>query len=259
MDLVPRELLIGWLLVFLRSSGFFAVFPMFSAQTVPVRLRAALGLFMALLIAPTVPIPIELPSNTWSLVGLMAAETGVGLLLGFITRLIFFGLEVAGGIIGNEMGLSLPLSMDAAGGGQSGVPGAVLYYLGLILWLALDLHHWLLAAFQRSYELLPIGGAALREAVLVEILHRCTQLFGIALQIAAPILAVSFIISLVFSVLGRAVPQMNVFTESFAIRILAGLTVFGFTCQVMAQHIINYLNRLPGDMLLIARLLARQP
>ena len=257
MDLVPHELLVSWLLVFLRCSGLLAVFPMFSARTVPVRLRTALGAFLALLLAPGLATPPTLPETTWGLLGLMAVELGVGLLLGFITRLIFFGLEVAGGIIGNEMGLSLPLSMDAMGGGQSGVPGAVLYYFGIVLWLGLDLHHWLLAAFQRSYELLPIGGAVLREAVLVEVLQRCTQLFGVALQIAAPILAVAFVISLIFSVLARAVPQMNVFTESFAFRILAGLTVFGFTCQVMAQHIVNYLNRLPTDMLLIARLLAR--
>jgi len=142
-------------------------------------------------------------------------------------------------------------------GGQTAVPAAVLYYLGIVLWLGLDLHHWLLAAFQRSYELLPVGGAALQEGVLVEVLNRCTQLFGIALQIAAPLIAVSFIISLVFSVLGRAVPQMNVFSESFAIKILAGLSVFGLTCHLMGQHIANYLSRVPQDVLLVARLLAR--
>jgi flagellar biosynthetic protein FliR len=120
----------------------------------------------------------------------------------------------------------------------------------------LDLHHWLLLAFQRTYELLPIGAAKLQEAVLEQVLARSVALFGVALQITAPILAVSFIISLVFAVLGRAVPQMNVFSESFAIRILAGLSVFGLTCQVMAQHVVNYLNRLPEDIITVARLMA---
>lgn len=259
MELLPHELLAAWMLVFLRCSGLFTVFPMFSARTVPARLRTAVALVMALLMASQVPGPARLPDSVWGLMGLMGLEVGVGLLLGFVTRLVFFGLEVAGGIIGNEMGLSLPMSMDAAGGGQSGAPGAVLYYFGIVLWLGLDLHHWLLAAFQRSYDVLPIGGAALNEGALIEVLERCTQLFGIALQIAAPILAVSFIISLTFSVLGRAVPQMNVFSESFAIRILAGLSVFGLTCQLMGQHIANYLGRVPEDLILVARLLARQP
>jgi flagellar biosynthetic protein FliR len=128
--------------------------------------------------------------------------------------------------------------------------------MAIVLWLGLDLHHWLLAAFQRTYDLLPVGGARLHEAVLDQVLGRCAELFVIALQITAPVLAVSFIISLVFAVLGRAVPQMNVFSESFATRILAGLSVFGFTCQLMAQHIVNYLRRLPEDMLTLAKLLA---
>lgn len=259
MEILPHDLLAAWMLTFLRCSGLFSVFPMFSARSVPARLRTAIAFVMALLLAPQVPAPARLPESIWGLVGLMGLEVGTGLLLGFVTRLVFFGLEVAGGIIGNEMGLSLPMSIDAAGGGQSSASGAVLYYFGIVLWLGLDLHHWLLAAFQRSYEVLPIGGAVLTESALIEVLNRCTQLFGIALQIAAPILAVSFIISLMFSVLGRAVPQMNVFSESFAIRILAGLSVFGITCQLMGQHIANYLSRVPQDLLLVARLLARQP
>ena len=48
---------------------------------------------------------------------------------------------------------------------------------------------------------------------------------------------------------------MNVFTESFAFRTLAGLMVFGLTLNLMAQHITNYLNRLPEDILRVAQLL----
>jgi flagellar biosynthetic protein FliR len=68
-------------------------------------------------------------------------------------------------------------------------------------------------------------------------------------------MAVSFIISLVFSVLGRAVPQMNVFSESFSVRPLVGLSVFGLTLDLMSEHIVNYLRRLPEDMLQVAQLL----
>jgi flagellar biosynthesis protein FliR len=73
--------------------------------------------------------------------------------------------------------------------------------------------------------------------------------------LAAPLLAVSFIISLVFAVLGRAVPQMNVFTESFAVRPLVGLSVFGMVLDLMAEHIMNYLHHLPEDMLRVCQLL----
>jgi len=83
---------------------------------------------------------------------------------------------------------------------------------------------------------------------------RSGKVFVIALQIAAPVMAVSFLVTLVFAVLGRAVPQMNVFSESFPVRTLLGLTSLGLTCTFMGQHIANYLRRLPEDMLNVARL-----
>jgi flagellar biosynthetic protein FliR len=70
----------------------------------------------------------------------------------------------------------------------------------------------------------------------------------VALQISAPVLAVSFVVTVVFGVLSRAVPQMNVFVLSFSFRIVGGLMVFGFTLQLTAQHVINDLNRLPDDL-----------
>lgn len=252
MELIPEEWITAWLLVFLRTSGMLTVFPLFSSPVVPPRLRVAIGFFTASLLAPLIP-SLPIPTSLFHIVGLMALEVGVGLLLGFICRLVFFGLEVAGGLMGMEMGLQMAFGVNPATGSQSSAPGAVLYYMAIVLWLGLDLHHWLLAAFQRSYVILPIGVAHLNQFVLAHVLARTGELFVIALRITAPILAVSFIISLVFAMLGRTVPQMNVFSESFALRILAGLSVFGFTCQLMSQHIINYLSRLPEDMLLVAR------
>ena len=119
----------------------------------------------------------------------------------------------------------------------------------------MDLHHWFIVGFQRTYVFVPIGGAHLSAAVLMDIIARTGGIFVIAVQLAAPMIAVSFFITLVFSVLGRAVPQMNVFSESFAFRTFAGLTVFGLTLNLMAQHITNYLNRLPEDVLRVAQLL----
>jgi flagellar biosynthetic protein FliR len=88
------------------------------------------------------------------------------------------------------------------------------------------------------------------------VVARSGKVFLLALQIAAPVMAVSFLVTLVFAVLGRAVPQMNVFSESFPVRTLVGLVTFGLTCSFMAQHIANYLRRLPEDMLNVAKLAA---
>jgi flagellar biosynthetic protein FliR len=247
--------LTNWLMVFLRVSSMLAVFPIFSARNFPVQLRLALGALLAALICPGLPPAPASTHDVWGLVGCMFAEIAVGLLFGFASRMIFFALDMAGGIIGMEIGLSMPASVNPLSDGQSVVPGLVLYYLAAMLWLSLDMHHWMLVGFQKTYTFMPLGGAHLSTFLLTDIVARTSQTFFIAVQLAAPMMAVSFIISLVLSVLGRAVPQMNVFAESFTIRIVVGLSVFGMTMQLMSQHIVNYLRRLPEDVLHVAQLL----
>jgi flagellar biosynthetic protein FliR len=186
----------------------------------------------------------------------MIKEVGVGLLFGFISRLIFYILEFAGNVIAAELGMNWSATLNPFSGSRSEAPALVLFYLGTILFLSLNMHHWLLLALQRSYEALPIGGARLTPGLFADMVSRGNTIFLAGLLMSAPIIAVSFLINLVFSVIGRAVPQMNVFVESFSFRALAGLAVFGLTLNMTAQHAINYLRRLPEDLVLVSKLLA---
>ena len=242
-------------MVFLRVSAMLAVFPVFSAANFPVQLRLALGALMAVLVSATLPGVTPPAQDLWGLTGQMAMEIGIGLMLGFASRMIFYSLEIAGAIVGIEIGLSMPAGLNPISETNMTAPSAILYYLAIMLWLTLDMHHWMLIGFQRSYVFLPIGGAHLTHQFLNDVVGRTGGIFVVALQLAAPLMAVSFIISLVFAVLGRAVPQMNVFHESFAVRPLVGLTVFGLTLDLMAEHVMNYLRRLPEDILRTAQLL----
>jgi flagellar biosynthetic protein FliR len=247
--------LTNWLMVFLRASSMLAVFPVFSARNFPVQLRLALGALLAGMVAATLPADPAPAGDFWGLAGQMAVEVGLGLAIGFASRMIFFMLEIAGSLISTEIGISMPPGINPLNDTPMAAPSTMLYYLAAMLWLSLDMHHWMLIAFQKTYIFLPIGAAHLSQALVTDIVGRTAAIFALALQLAAPLLAVSFIISLVFSVLGRAVPQMNVFAESFAVRPLVGLSVFGLTLDLMSQHIMNYLRHLPEDMLRVAQLL----
>src|SRR5262245_43313483 len=247
--------LFTWLLVFLRAIGLFAVFPVFASSNMPVQIRVALAALVSFLVSPLVSVASPHTLDFWAVMGLMIVETGFGLLLGFASRMLFYAVEVAGGVISTEVGLMVPAGINPMSVSPTSEMATILQYLAAMLFLTLNLHHGLLLAFQKSYQFLPVGAARLHESLLLDVIGRTSHLFWFAVQMAAPILAVAFIISLVFSVLGRAVPQMNVFVESFSVRLLAGIMVFGLTCHLMAQHIANYLHRLPDDVLRMAQLM----
>jgi flagellar biosynthesis protein FliR len=248
----------NWLLVFLRISAFLLVLPFFSATNFPVMLRIALSALAAMLLAPTLP-PFPLANlPVFSLIGVMIQEVSVGLLLGFVGRMVFYAVDLAGNIIATEMGLQMASIFDPLSQASTQVPATILFYLAAIVMLTLDLHHWMLLGFERTYSVLPMGSAHLNIALFEDLIKNTNRIFIVALQISAPIIAVSFVVSVVFAVLSRAVPQMNVFAESFSFRIVGGLIVFGFTLQLTAQHVVNYLNRLPDDLLRVAQLLGGQ-
>lgn len=250
-----EALLSTWWMVFLRAGGLLTLFPVFSAPVVSARIRVALAVMTAFFLAPAVP---EVSMVNWllpDLVLITIQEILVGVLLGFVCRMVFFSLEIAGSIITTEIGLSLPPSFNPLTASQATIPGVLLNYLATVIWLCLDMHHWLLAGLHRTYALVPVGAAHLSEMLVEDMLGWMGWLFLAAMQIAAPVLALSFLLSLVFAVLGRAVPQMNIFTASFAIRILAGLMVFAAAIQVMGMHIVNHVRRLPEDLLRLAQVL----
>ncbi len=232
-----------------------AVTPLFSSQTIPIQLRIALGALVAFLVTPLLPaFPGADVLSIWTLVRMLFVEASTGFLLGFVCRFVFYALEIAGGFVATEMGLTMPAEFNQVTGMAMFVPGLILYWLATMLLLTLNLHHWIIAGFERSYSIVPMGGAHLSEALLVDVVSRSGNIFLISLQIAAPVMAVSFLVTLVFAVLSRAVPQMNVFSESFPVRTLVGLVTFGLTCTFMGQHIANYLRRLPEDMMSVSRL-----
>jgi flagellar biosynthesis protein FliR len=247
--------LTNWLMVFLRASSMLAVFPIFSARNFPTQMRLALGALLAGMVAATMPPDAVQATDFWGLAGQMAVEVGLGLLIGFVCRMVFFAIEIAGSIIGTEIGLLMPPGINPLNDTQMTAASTMLYYLAAMLWLSLDMHHWMLIAFKKTYTYVPIGAAHFSQALVTDMVARTGGIFVVALQMSAPLLAVSFIISIIFAVLGRAVPQMNVFAESFAVRPLVGLSVFGVTLDLMSQHIMNYMRQLPEDMLRVAQAL----
>jgi flagellar biosynthetic protein FliR len=245
----------NWFLVFVRIGAFLFALPFFSATNFPAAMRVALAALAALLVAPQLP-PFDVRHlDLLALFGLVARELSIGLLFGFFARAAFFAADIGGIVISNELGLNMAAMMDPLSGQQEQVPGLILFFVATITMLSLDLHHGLLLGFARSFDLLPIGAGRLSTSLFELIVARTGQIFVLALQIAAPVMAVSFSITVFFSVMSRAVPQMNVFAESFGIRIAVGLIVFGFTLQISAQYIANSLERIPDDLLGLAQLL----
>ncbi len=222
MTILAQEIVV-WVLVFLRTGAFFLGIPLFAGKMIPKKIRTAFALMFALLINPLVPADLELANHFAGAILLALNEMCIGLLLAMTVRMVFFAVELAGHLISYEIGLMASNSVNPLLGSTDATITTLLYYFSLLLFFVSGVHYDVLKAFIMSFELLPIGAFFLKASPTVEFVEEVSHVFVIGTLMAAPFIALNFLVNVSFAVLGKAVPKMNVFMTSFAIRIFAGL------------------------------------
>ncbi len=239
--------LLTWMFVFLRGLGLLLQLPVLAGRPIPVTVRVGLGVCLATLIAGVVPLAV-VPTTLPDLALMAAGEVVLGLVLGFIARLAFAAVEMAGRIISSEIGLSATPGM--------GVPepateplAALLSSLALVLFFLLGGHHALLEAYARSFQLARAGQAALAPVAVEVLIQGCGHVIELGLRMAAPFIAMNFLVTLAFSALGRMVPKMNVFVLSFSVRAIAGLALLGISGSLIARYLYVEFASAPIEML----------
>jgi flagellar biosynthetic protein FliR len=157
----------------------------------------------------------------------LASELLIGLVIGLAVRLVFGALEVAGDLLGTQMGFGAVQLLDPMTDQHSSVINEYFRIIAMLVFLSLNAHMVVVAAIVSSYEAIPPFGARLSPALGEEVLQLSQHMFVVALQLSAPILVVMLLINVLLAMLGRAVAQVNVFVLSFPITILGGLLVLG--------------------------------
>ena len=240
------------MLVFLRASGMFLVMPVFSGTMIPGTVRIAIAAVLAYTLAPLFGDFGGMPSHWFPFVLEVIHEVLTGLLLGFAVRFLLYALEMAGAIIAVQVGLSMSSNIDPITRTSATPPSTMLFSFGTVLFLITGSYKYCLVAFRRSFDVFP-PMAGFAPTSLDVVLAQSGKIFLLAIQIGAPLLAISFLVNMCFSVLGRAAPSLNVFVLSFPVQILAGLTVFAMTLGLTVQYIMRDMQQLPEVMLRFIR------
>lgn len=242
MTILAQEIVV-WVLVFLRTGAFFLGIPIFAGKMIPKKIRTAFALMFALLINPLVPADLELANHFAGAILLALNEMCIGLLLAMTVRMVFFAVELAGHLISYEIGLMASNSVNPLLGSTDATITTLLYYFSLLLFFVSGVHYDVLKAFIMSFELLPIGAFFLKASPTVEFVEEVSHVFVIGTLMAAPFIALNFLVNVSFAVLGKAVPKMNVFMTSFAIRIFAGLLLLVSSILLISSYILENSRR----------------
>ncbi len=246
---ITEAQLLGWLASFLmpffRILGIFTAAPILSARAFPGRVRVALALLVAVVTAPlsNARPPSFGDPDIWLL---LAAELMVGLAIGLVARMILSAVDLAGEIIGLQMGLSFAGFFDPASGSNTNAVGRLLGTLSLAAFVAADGPALLIAATVQSIETVPAAAAGSGFLGRIDIGSIATTVFELGILIALPYMALLLFVNLALGVVSRVAPQLNVFAIGFPVTITAGLVLLTLGLPLMAQPFARVLEAILG-------------
>ncbi|MDA1263450.1 MAG: flagellar biosynthetic protein FliR [Planctomycetota bacterium] len=189
---------------------------------------------------PTVP--ADMGVLAMGMMGLR--ELLIGLVLAFSVHTAALAVRVGSELIGHEMVFNMANVVDPASGMR--VP-LIAHFYELFFFLALlsvDGHHWLVRALVESYERAPVAQLSLSDELPHVVLTQFVQMFAAGLTLAAPILVLLMMVSLVLGLLTRAVPQINVLEFGFSLRISGGLVAMFLFAPMLGPALSRLLSKL---------------
>jgi len=243
--------IVSMLLILARCSGIFVFTPFLGSVNIPAQARVILSFAVSYVFSLSFtlpPLPF-LPSITSLLFGI-AGELFIGVVIGFAAHALFAGLQFAGQMIGFHIGLSLVNTIDPQSSTRSTALSVYQNYLGTMLFLGLNGHHWIIRAIYNSLTVVPPYSAGLRTQLFQRLVAFTSQLFVIGFELAAPVVAVVFLTDFIIGVIGRSAPQLQIMIIGLPLKVLVGISGLGlalyFFPAAMRMHFSQFHTDLDG-------------
>jgi flagellar biosynthesis protein FliR len=220
-------------LVFARLGSAMMLMPGFAESYVNPRVRLMLALALTVIVTPVVS--VHLPPMPSALVGaaiLIGGEVVIGVFMGGLMRLLVSALHVAGVIIGLQTSLSNATFFDPSNSQQGALIAAFFDILGVFMIFVTDLHHLMLMAVADSYTLFKPGGTLQFGDFSQTIIRLLSESFALGLQLAAPFMVVGTVFYAGLGLLGRLMPQVQVFFIAVPLQIMIAFAVMSMTLSV---------------------------
>lgn len=217
-----------------RILGVISSAPLFGNRGVSIRVRVAIGLGISIAVLPSLPpMPDVAPASGLGL-AIMAQQFLIGAGIAIMMRIVFAAVDVAGELVGLQMGLSFAAFFDPDSGGRTAVVAEFMGLITSLLFLALNGHLLIVEVMIRSFEWLPVSTEPLHGNGWMVAVRFGATLFSAGLLLAMPIMATLLVVNIAMGILTRASPQLNLFAIGFPITLGAGFMVLMISMEAFA-------------------------
>jgi flagellar biosynthetic protein FliR len=211
-----------------RIGGLMLFAPFLSSGSMPVQVKAGLTVALTALLYPVYG-AVRLESSALGWVQVCTGEVVVGLLLGLSLQFIMEAAQMAGQILGVQAGFSLVSILDPQTQADSPVISTFIQLVTLLIFLELNVHHWLLRGLAASFAYVPPGSVVLNLGVATALLRAAGAIWLVGLQIAAPVVVATLLIDVTLGFLAKSSPQIPILFLGLSIKTVVAMTILSGT------------------------------
>jgi flagellar biosynthetic protein FliR len=229
---------------FLRVLALFGTLPVFAQRGVPMRVRIALSFLIAFCAQATLPEMPVIALDSPAAVLAVVQQVLIGVSMGFAVRIVFAGVELAGELIGLQMGLNFAGFFNPMTGGEA--TAASRFFSISVSWLFIVMggHLMLINAVIQSFHVFPVGPEPFAFLRAVQPQTWGAEIFRLGLWIAMPMVGMLLFVNLVLGVISRVASQINIFAVGFPITVSVGLVGMLMTLPMMQTPFTMALERM---------------
>ncbi len=238
-------------IVLIRVGPLLFFMPVIGAKNVPPQIKTIIVFAVSLVLAPSVAVSAnQLPTTAMGFALFTLNEICFAAILAFFARLLFDAIQLAGQMIGIQMGMSMAGVMDPQFGNQVSLVGQLWTMTAFLIFLAIDGHHIFFNTLVDSYRWVAPGTLHLTQATYDGILEAVGKMFVLGVKIMAPASAAIFFSHIAMGIIAKTVPQIPILIVGMPLNIVIGLLFVGLSMEYFMPLMI-------GQFEMLARLLPR--
>ncbi|MDR2731707.1 MAG: flagellar biosynthetic protein FliR [Fibromonadaceae bacterium] len=225
-----------FILALVRIATIVFILPVFSFNSVPPTVKAAVSLLLAILVFPQMPlVGFAIANSPVFFFMIVLEQVFIGIVIGFTASFLLHFITMGGEWIARDIGL-MQGGMNPFIDFQSNLFSIILTVLLVVIFLASGGHYFFIRVLFESFQYIPMGTFVwdTRSFAAILILLSASS-FVVAFQFAAPVLGVIFLCTVSLGLMNRVMPQMQVWMLGIPLKVFFGTVVLIYTMPLMVQ------------------------
>ena len=251
---------LGIFLIFLRISSYFVATQIFFPSGTPIMFKTGFSMILAYGMISGIDYTGALAvDSNYMIVFYIVSEVITGVILGYITNLVFQAAKFAGSWIDIHAGFSMVTVLDPATQTSTTLMGNLFYFVSLAFFFMINGQELIVKCIYESISIVPLGQTIVYQETVMGAAETIVDFFALGVKIAIPIVLIIVMTDVCLGLITRTVPTIPIMIFGMPIKNILGFVTFIIIMPTLLKIIGMAIYELPDIFNKIYKLIPAVP